>query len=362
MSGSRAERLISNCDGLDAVVILNDGEPFLDSTFWYLTEQMSGCFEGSIAIVTKNGDLHVITGSLEEETARAGKGEVHVYKTREDKNNIIKSILGDSKKVGFNYHNATYAAVQYVKKVAGEVEILDVGKGISDTVAVKDAKEIEATKRACEISSKVAREIPDALRENMTEKDMGFFIDSRMRELGGEGNAFETIAAFGENASKPHHSPTERKLKKGDVALFDFGTKYDRYCSDMTRTVFFGEPPEVLKRAYILVKDAQEAGFLEYHDGANASAADIIARKIIDESEFNGRFIHTFGHGIGMEVHQDISIYSKSEQILRSGNVISAEPGIYLPGIGGIRIEDTCLVKKNGAERLTSFDHDLTIV
>lgn len=362
MFNSRAERLISKCDGLDAVVIMNDEEPFLDSTFWYLTGLSSGRFEGSIVVVTKDGALHMVTGSLEEETARTGKSEVHVYKTREDRENIIKNILGDSKKIGFNYHYATYANVQYIKRLAGEIEIVDAGKAISETVSVKDEKEIEATRRACKISSKVAGEIPDALREGMTEKQMGHFIDNRMRELGGEGNAFETIAAFGENASKPHHSPTDRKLMKGDVALFDFGTKYNMYCSDMTRTVFFGEPSDILKRAYEVVKDAQQAGFMEYRDGAEAKAADVVARKMIEESEFKGRFIHTFGHGIGMEVHQDISIYSRSEQILRSGNVVSAEPGIYIPGLGGIRIEDTCLVKKDGAERLTSFDHELTII
>ena len=130
----------------------------------------------------------------------------------------------------------------------------------------------------------------------------------------------------------------------------------------MTRTVFFGKPPEILERAYEVVLEAQRAGIAEYRDGASASAADIAARKIIDESEFKGKFIHTFGHGIGMDVHQDISIYSKSDQILRAGNVVSAEPGIYIPGVGGIRIEDTCLITEDGCEVLTSFDHSFTVV
>lgn len=362
MSKTRAERLMSNCDGMDAVVILNDGEPFLDSTFWYLTEQTSGCFEGTVAIVTKDGKLHTITGSLEEETARTGKGEVHIYTSRDDRENTIKGLLKGCKKIGFNYHSATYATVNYIQRLMGDIEVVNAGKGISETVAIKDEKEIEATRKACRISSKVACEIPDMLREGMTEKEMGAMMDSRMRELGGTGNAFDTIAAFGENASQPHYMPGDRKLKKGDVALFDFGTKYDRYCSDMTRTVFFGEPPEVLKRAYEIVREAQQAGFDTYRDGAGAKEADIVARKIIDESEFKGRFIHTFGHGIGQEVHQDISVYARSEQILRAGNIVSAEPGVYLPGIGGIRIEDTCLIKKDGAERLTSFPHELMII
>ena len=160
----------------------------------------------------------------------------------------------------------------------------------------------------------------------------------------------------------PHHSPGDRRLREGDVALFDFGTKYERYCSDLTRTVFFGEPDDELRRAYEVVMRAQEAGFAEYRDGAPAAAADRAARDIIDGSEFAGRFIHTFGHGIGMDVHQDISVYHGSEQTLRSGNVVSAEPGIYLPGKGGIRIEDTCLVTADGAERLTGFPRGITVV
>ena len=362
MSKSRAERLMSNSQDLDAIVILNDGEPFLDSTFWYLAEQSSGCFEGSIAIVKKDGTLDIITSILEEESAKSGKGNVCVYKTRDDRNNFIKNSLNGAKKVGFNVHSATYASVEYIKKIAEGIEIVDASSNISATTAVKDEREIEATKKACRISSKVAQEIPEMLHEGMTEKEMASLMDNRMRGLGGTGNAFDTIAAFGPNASQPHYMPGNKKLENGDVALFDFGTKYDRYCSDMTRTVFFGNPPDILKRAYEIVSEAQQAGFEEYHDGAEAKSADIAARKIIDESEFKGLFIHSFGHGIGMEVHQDISIYSKSEQILRAGNVVSAEPGIYIPGVGGIRIEDTCLITKNGAERLTDFDHGFTVI
>ncbi len=362
MPETRAERLISNAEDMDAIVIVNDGEPFLDSTFWYLTEQNSGVFEGSFAVVGKDGSLDVIVSILEEEAANAGKGEVHVYHNREERDNFLKEALKGCSKVGFNTHSATYAGVQYVKKTVEGIEAVDAGKAIGATVSIKDAKEIEATKRACTISSQVAGEIPDMLSEGVSEKEVASRMDNRMRELGGTGNAFDTIAAFGAYSSEPHHMPCDYRLKKGDTALFDFGTKFDRYCSDMTRTVFLGKPPEILERAYEVVREAQLAGIAEYHDGAKANAADLAARKIIDESEFKGKFIHSFGHGIGMEVHQDISVSPRSEQILRAGNVVSAEPGIYIPGVGGIRIEDTCLITENGCEILTSFDHSFTVI
>ena len=362
MARTRAERLISNADGMDAVVIANDGEPFLDSTFWYLTEQTSGTFEGSFAIVRKDGTLDVIVSILEEESAKDGVGDVHVYHDREERERYIKEALSGCSKVGFNTHSATYAAVQYIRKVVGDIEPVDAGSAIDATVSVKDAKEIEATRRACRISSQVAAEIPDYLSEGVSEREVAARMDSRMRELGGTGNAFDTIAAFGAYSSQPHHMPCDYRLRMGDTALFDFGSKYDRYCSDMTRTVFLGKPPEVLERAYEVVLEAQQAGIEEYRDGAKASVADLAARKIIDESEFKGKFIHSFGHGIGMDVHQAISVSPRSDQTLHAGNIVSAEPGIYIPGVGGIRIEDTCLVTEDGCEVLTSFDHSFTVV
>ena len=362
MQKTRAERLISNAEGMDAIVIMNDGEPFLDSTFWYLSEQPGGCFESSFAIVRGDGSLDVIVSPLEEESAKDGVGNICVYHNREERDNFIKDALKGCKKVGFNTHSSTYAMVEYVKRVTEGIEPVDAGIAIDNTVSIKDAKEIEATRQACRISSQVAKELPDYLSEGVSEKQVASRMDNRMRELGGTGNAFDTIAAFGPYSAQPHHMPCDYKLKKGDTALFDFGTKYDRYCSDMTRTLFLGKPPEILERAYEVVREAQLAGINEYHDGAKANAADLAARKIIDDSEFKGTFIHSFGHGIGQDVHQAISISPRSEQTLHEGNIVSAEPGIYIPGVGGIRIEDTVLVTKNGCEILTDFDHSLTIV
>lgn len=361
MAKSRASRLMENCPELDAIVIANGGEPFLDSTFWYLTEQMSGCFEGTFAIVSKDGTLDVITSTLEAETAGKGRGNVHVYKDRESRNAILKEVLEGAVNVGFNVQAVPYAYVDYVKKTA-KIKVKDATAAIEKTVSVKDRKEIEFTREACRISSIAAGKIPEILRAGITEKEAAAELDGIMRDSGGMGNAFESIVAFGENSSQPHYSPGDRRLRMGDVALFDFGTKYNRYCSDMTRTVFFGKPHAKLEKAYHIVKEAQQAGFEIYRDGAKACDADLAARKIIDASEFKDLFIHSFGHGIGMNVHEAISVSQKSQQVLSAGNVVSAEPGIYIPGIGGIRIEDTCLVKKDGAERLTSFDRELTIL
>jgi Xaa-Pro dipeptidase len=151
-------------------------------------------------------------------------------------------------------------------------------------------------------------------------------------------------------------------LKKGDTALFDFGAKYDRYCADLTRTIFLDDPGDTMRRVYDIVLKAQQAGIDAIRPGVNAEAVDAAAREVIDSTEFKGRFIHSFGHGIGMDVHQAISVSPRSEQVLEAGNVISAEPGIYIPGIGGIRIEDTVLVTEDGCRILTDYDHSITVV
>ena len=363
MSTSRAERLANNMENADAAVILNATEPFLDSTYWYLTGISSGTFEGARAIVTSDGKLHTVVSILEEETAKSGSGEVHVYHTDEERRNIMKDVLGDSKKIGINFGSAAYGSAEWLKNALGDgIELVDISSAIAKTINVKDDKEIQIIEKACKITSAVAQKLPDMIWEGVTEKEVASEMGISMLRLGGTGLAFDTIAAFGAYSAEPHHMPCDYKLKKGDTALFDFGSKYDMYCSDLTRTIFLGDPGDVLKRAYKIVKEAQLAGIEKIRAGVPAKDADLAARKIIDDSEFKGKFIHSFGHGIGMDVHQPIYLSPKSEQILEAGNIISAEPGIYIPGVGGIRIEDTVLVTEDGCRILTSYDHDFTVV
>ena len=357
----RAGRLISNANDVDAIVLMNGTQPFLDSTFWYVSENTSGSFEGSIAVILKDGSLNVLVNKLEELSAKEGKGNVFVYETRAERDNFLKGILKDSKKIGMNTRSVSYAGAEYIKKISS-AEIVDVSSAILKTVSIKDSKEVESIRKACAISSKAANAIPEMLCDGITEKTAASEVDMMMLKNGAEGSAFETIAAFGEASAEPHHHPSVRKLRAGDTALFDFGCKYDMYCSDLTRTVFFKEPDARLKRAYEVVAKAKEAGMAVIRDGVAAKDVDEAARNVIDKSEFKGLFIHSFGHGIGMDVHEGISVSHLSDDILMENMVVSAEPGIYIPGLGGIRIEDTVLVKKNGFESLTKFDQKFTVI
>ncbi|MCQ2055979.1 MAG: aminopeptidase P family protein [archaeon] len=362
MNESRAAKLMTNADCVDKIIIMNGREPFLDSVFWYLTEINTGVFEDAKAIVSRDGTVDIVVNSLEEESARTSKCNVHIYKNAKEHESIIKELLGNSKIIGINAPYVAYNSIMRLKEIKEKLEIIDVSKEISQTISVKDKKEIKAIEKACDITSSVASELPLVLYEGISEKEASAEVDIRMKKLGSTGNAFDTIACFGTNSSEPHHVPSSNRLKKGEAALFDFGAKFDMYCSDLTRTIFFNNPDEKLKKAYNIVLRAQEEGIALIRDGAKASDVDSAARKIIDNSEFKGLFIHSFGHGIGMNVHQGIFVSPGSNQILRAGNVISAEPGIYIPGLGGIRIEDTILVTEDSCRRLTNYDHNLTIV
>lgn len=359
---SRAQRIAKNMDGMDAVVIMNGGEPYLDSSFWYVTEQTSGLFESSFAIISESGELDVVVNPLEATTAESGKGTVHVYDSRESRDKILRKVLKGKKKVGINSVNAPYAYARYIQRMGKNIKLVDASMAINAAMSVKDDNELKNIRKACDITSRVARELPDILKPGMTEREVASEMDIRMKRYGATGMAFDTIACFGANAADPHHMPTDRKIKKGDVALFDFGCKYNRYCSDLTRTIFFGKPSAKAKRAYEIVLNAQTAGIEAIRHKAKACEPDLAARKVIDDSEFNGTFIHSFGHGIGMDVHQPIHVSHLSKQKLRAGNIISAEPGVYVPGEFGIRIEDTMLVTKEGSERLTSYDHSLMVI
>ncbi|MCL1984247.1 MAG: Xaa-Pro peptidase family protein [Methanomassiliicoccaceae archaeon] len=361
MQPSRAQRISAACGDVDAVVISNGTSPFLDMMFWYVTEQTSGTFEGSFAIISKDGSLDVVTGPLEETTARTGLGNIHIYEKRDDRDRTFSDILNGCGRIGICGRSTTYSVSEYIKKITN-ADLVDVSAKIAEVTMIKDDKEVAEIREACAVSSKIATDIPNMLRIGITEKEMAWLIESGMRENGGSGNAFDTISAFGENSAEPHYRPADRKLRKGDTALFDFGSKYGMYCSDLTRTVFFGEPDGILRRAYDVVLRAKNAGMEKMFGGSPAKDADLAARAVIDGSEFKGRFIHSFGHGVGMNIHESPSIFPGSEDTLKEGMVVTAEPGIYLPGIGGIRIEDTILIKKNGAEPLTEFDEGFTVI
>ena len=227
---------------------------------------------------------------------------------------------------------------------------------------VKDESEIAVIRKACGISVQAFDYILTVITEGMTEREVQLKLDFKMLELGAEGLAFSTILASGENGSLPHAVPTSRRLQKGDLITLDFGAKYGGYCSDMTRTIALGQPSEEMRKVYDIVLQAQMAAQEALMPGKVCRDIDAIARDIITQAGYGKNFGHGLGHSVGIDIHEMPRLNQTCEEVVEPGIVITVEPGIYLPAIGGVRIENTCLVTENGAQSLVSAPRELIIL
>lgn len=357
----RSQRILADAEDVDAIIISNSREPFLDPNFWYVTGTMGGLFESSLAILI--GDkVHAIVSEMEAESAREGDAVVHVYRTAQERDEATVRALAGASRIGLNYESITMNSVERLRSLLKKAEFKDVGASLKRCRSIKDPGEIASIRRAAEIASSVAEDLPSIVQRGMTEQQVAARIDSLLRERGSEGEPFATIVAFGDNAAHPHHRPGPRTLSDGMVVLCDFGATHGRYCSDLSRTMFCGTPDDTFVKAYDAVVKAQEEGVKAMAPGVKACEPDGAARKVIDDAGFPGRFIHSFGHEIGLSVHEGDVMSQRAHHLLLEDMVMSAEPGVYLPGRFGIRVEDTVHITATGAERLTGFDRSLTVI
>lgn len=231
--------------------------------------------------------------------------------------------------------------------------------------SIKEEEEIAFLQEAAALGVKGYEHLLSLLQEGVTET----FLEQSLRifwlENGGEDVSFSPIIAFGENSAIPHHNTSNRKLKKGDIVLLDIGVKKQNYCSDMTRTVFFGPPNQKLKEIYLLVQEAQKRALDKCCVGASFSEIDRAARTFLEEKGYGKQFCHSLGHGVGIEIHEAPSLApytKKSTGKLQPGHVVTIEPGLYLPGVGGVRIEDTVVIQESGLLNLTCASKDLVVI
>ena len=224
---------------------------------------------------------------------------------------------------------------------------------------VKDVKEIELMRKAAELTSEGMRVAYETLAADIREYEVAAEIEYAMRKQGSYGTCFETIVASGLCSAFPHGGCSDREIREGDLVVVDVGATYKSYSSDMTRTLVAGKPSEKQKKIYQIVKTAQEKAFEAVKPNVKAKDVDGVARKIIGDAGYGEYFVHGLGHGVGLEVHEPPTLSPDSTDTLEVGNVVTVEPGIYLVGYGGVRIEDTVLVQRNGAEKLTIGSYTL---
>jgi Xaa-Pro dipeptidase len=342
----------------DVILLANAVEPHLDQTFFYLFDVPAGLFEGSVAIAHPDGELDVLTGALEAETAfQAAKGDPHVkvhVVSREETEAAVKKMLSANATIGLNFRELTHEWFVRFSKLLPEAQWLDTSNGIRTARVTKDPHEIELLRKAGEIGSKVGREIPGMLKTGMTELELAALMEYRMGQLGASGRSFQTIVGFGPHSAEPHYSPGRTQLKPGVSMVCDFGCYYARYASDITRSFHFGPRDDELKKVHEKVFEAQAAALQTVRAGVAAKEVHLAAQRVIDASPWKGRLTHGVGHSIGLVVHDGWGYGPNAEDTLLEGMAITVEPGIYLPGHGGVRIEDDIVVTKNGYEFLTT--------
>lgn len=262
------------------------------------------------------------------------------------------------KRLGFEATGVTFKTWRELDAMDG-IELVPTEEDVERLRWAKDGDELALIERAQLAADEAFDRVTGKLTEGITEREVAFELEAAMRDAGADAVGFPTIAAFGENAAEPHHGPGDRSLARGDVVKLDFGARVDGYHSDMTRTVAFGEPDPRLREIHEVVQRAQEAGAAAVRAGARAGDADTAARTVIREAGFGDRFGHSLGHGIGLEVHEGPTLRDGSEDVLPEGTVVTVEPGVYIPGLGGIRIEDMVVVEAGGCRALPRTPKDL---
>ncbi|MFI7634694.1 M24 family metallopeptidase [Nonomuraea sp. NPDC049400] len=228
--------------------------------------------------------------------------------------------------------------------------------------AVKDDGELELLRTACDITDQAFADISEKIAPGITERDLARLLDNRMTELGADKPAFDTIVAAGENGAIPHHAPTGRELRAGDLVTMDFGARYQGYHADMTRTVCLGAPAGWQREIYDLVAEAQRAGRHALTPGAGAREVDAAARTVIEDAGHGSHFRHGLGHGVGLQIHEEPFLGPSRTGRLEDRVPITVEPGVYLPGRGGVRIEDTLVTREGGPELFTKTTKELLVL
>ncbi len=269
------------------------------------------------------------------------------------------------KTVAIENHRLTLAEFDELKEKLPSVEFVTtnaLADAIEEIRIVKTEAEIEKIKAAQKIAEDAFSHILTFIKEGMTEKEISLELDFYMLSHGADALSFETIAVAGKNSSMPHGVPGDYKVQKGDFITMDYGAVVDGYHSDMTRTVCLGEPSDKMREVYNTVLEAQLKGLEALHDGITGVDADKAAREVIEKAGYGKNFGHGLGHGVGVEIHESPRLSPKAPHTLKTGHVVTVEPGIYLPDEFGVRIEDMAVITEKGSVNLTNCPKELIIL
>lgn len=326
-------RYMTGFTGTAGVVLVSKTKAIFITDFRYTEQAAAQC---------PNFEIVKHTASIFEEVAKVAKE------------------LGITK-LGFEQDTLTFASYkQYEQKC--EAELVPISGVIEKLRLIKSSAEIKILKEAAKIADAAFEHITSYIRAGITELDVSNELEFFMRKQGATSSSFDIIVASGHRSALPHGVASDKVIEKGDLVTLDFGAYYNGYVSDITRTVAVGQPTDQLKEIYDIVLEAQLRGMAGLKAGITGRQADALTRDYITEKGYGPNFGHSTGHGIGLEVHEGPGLSFKSDIVLEPGMVVTCEPGIYIPGIGGVRIEDDTIITNEGNESLTHSPKELIIL
>jgi Xaa-Pro aminopeptidase len=326
---------------------------------WYYLTGFTG---DAGALVASRRGITLITDGRFTVQAREETPGIEIVLQKGSLFELVGQFLKKSagKRVGFDPTQLTVAQLQSLRKAGGGgLSYTPITGAVEALRMRKDASELAQMRRAAILAGEVFSAALPLLKPGIREFEVGAEIEYQMRKRGASGPAFETIVAFGERGALPHARPTAKRLRKNELVVLDLGVILGHYCSDMTRTVHVGRASERIRTWYRAVLEAQRAAIAAVKSGVSCGTVDAAARQVLAGYHLDNLFVHSTGHGLGLEVHEDPRVARGQTKLLEPGNVITIEPGIYAEGIGGIRIEDDVVVHADRTEVLTRAPRDL---
>jgi Xaa-Pro aminopeptidase len=323
-------------------------------------------FSGSagFVVLTPSAMTLITDGRYEEQAgveldASGGEGEVQIGLTEDAQRELATKAIEGVTKLGIEADDVSWTRQQaFASTWFPDTELVPTSQLIEAVRAVKDHAEVARIERACLIADAALVALRPLLEHAPSEQDVAAELDHLMRRGGAEDSSFPTIVASGPNSARPHHRPGPRILTEGDMVVFDFGALVDGYASDMTRTFVLGEPTDRQRQVFDVVTAAQAAGVAAVATGVATVDVDQACRAVIADAGLGDHFTHGTGHGVGLAIHEIPYLGKTSKATLQTGNVVTVEPGVYIAGFGGVRVEDSVLVTAHGCRPLTLHPKD----
>lgn len=328
----------------------------------YNMRYLSGFSGGEGALLLTDRKKVLITDSRYTEAAGRETDFLVLEESRSNPRGKLLAQLAEEYRVsrmGFEDASVTYQEYEKLRKTLPEQELIPLGGLLDSLRAVKTEEELKLIRRAESIGDLAFAKILEVLKSGISELEVAAELEYQMKRAGAEGLSFDTIVASGLHSSMPHAVPTEKKLEPGDFVTMDFGCRYQGYCSDMTRTVVIGKASQEQKKIYQTVLEAQRLALDQLSAGKTGRQVDAVARGHIAEAGYGKYFGHGLGHSLGLFIHEEPRLSPGDDTLLLPGMVETVEPGIYVPGFGGVRIEDLALVKEGGCENYTGSPKEL---